>query len=430
MTLTGTALSERQIGGSRPARRLTVDGIPTEFLSLRAGYLKNGGSLLEPEGLDVTDDDWGAPVRLDIGYGDRLLNFFAGTLEFAPDGTPVAYGPFKLMAEQRLGEQVNYSGFYLEDALSDLAYHPVHGAGLAQGTIEVVAGRSHLIGTTVPPGGGSQAEPAGTIFPLETTQLEVAEALTTSAGFVFTDRPGMRKRAMPTPRPGATGKARAEYLEDHHGGFTPARTNVRFYDSVVVFRRNEDGTYAAYAKAPVENTGRRRPPKNRIYVIPEFVGTDEQASQAAYDTARSLGAGEFFFEIPGLAADPTILMHDSVRAWRTFEERKDRFRECYSCQISEEQSVELSPETHDMNLSVSALRVERRLVPKAVFFPSEFVSGSVVIQSVEVLAGLKPDSGLMPDTDLMPDVDLMPDFGLKPGTGLKPETVRQVKSYS
>lgn len=399
MTLTDTALTNRHIGESAPARRLTVGGRVEDFGSLRAGYLRNGGSVAEFEGLDVTDDDWGAPVRLDIGYGNKLLNFFAGALEFTPEGEPLAYGPFKLMAEQRLGEQVNYAGFYLEDALADLAHHPVHGAGLEQGAIEVRAGRSHLIGAV--PVAGEPLD-AATIFPLETTQLEVAEALCSSAGFIFTDRPNLRKLAMPTPRPGATGKATAVYTEDHHGDFTPARTNARFYSEVIVFRRNEDGTYAAFARAKVNNFGKRRPPKNRIYVIPEFAGDDAQAQRVAEETARILSSGEFVFEIPSLAADPSILMYDTVEAWRTFYERGERYRESYSCLVSEGVTLELGAEAQDMTLSVAALRTSRELVPARVFFPSEIRGPSVVKASITVLAGLSPATNLSPSANLSP----------------------------
>lgn len=422
MTVAKLALNPRQIGENAPARELRIAGVRTDFTRVAAGFLKEGGGVMEIEVASPADTGGseGLPVEFDIGYGKgryrQLLNYFSGVIESVDEaGNAVCYGPLKTLGEQKLLRQVNYGGWYLEDALYDLAYNPAFGTPIARGALEVRAGRSYLVGTTPPIGGGAGATDTGAIFPLETTRQEVAEALTGAAGYYLGERPNGRVLAMPTPKPGATGKAKAVYTEDHYTAFRPTGTRKNLYASVLVFRRNEGGLgYGAWAMVPVENAGRVKPSANRVYMIPEFPGTDAEAEQVASDTSRLLAHGQVQATIEGLAADPTILMHDAVDVHRTKHEgaSRDRYAEVWSCQVDTEHSVEATRETQDMTLSVSAMLVGRKLVPVAVFFPSDVVSPALVEQGVRVVLGLKPAAGL------------------KPAVGLKPRTTTQERTYS
>lgn len=375
MSLTQSALRERQIAGEAPARRLRVAGRVEEFARVSGGYVANGGSVIEIEGAELSGAE-GERVLLDIGYGGRLLNFWTGEIESVDDesGTATCHGPLKILGSQALLTQVNYGGYSIGHVLMDLAYNPSYGSRMPPGSLEVRSGGAFVVGRTPALG---EAEDPGSIFPLETTRLEVAEAVTASAGFHLGERPGYRVLAMPTPRPegGSTaGKPKAVYTEDHYpvGGLAIPGTRRNLFAGVLVFRRLEGGTgYGAYAYAPVENRGRVKPPKNRVYLIPEFVGSDEEAGRVAYDTSRALAHGARPGTISGLGADPTILMHDTVDIHRRKEERGDRFEERYRCRVDSGVGLDLSSETQDMELGFSALLVERKLVPFSAFFGAE-----------------------------------------------------------
>lgn len=421
MTITQDALRSRQVGEYAPARELRVAGVKTDFVRVLGGYLASGGGVLEIEGADL-DGAEGERVEFDIGYGSasgsRLLNYFAGDIESVDEETGAAtvYGPLKGMGEQRLLRQANYGGWYLEDALTDLAYNRDFGTPIPPGALEIRSGRSYLIGTTPPL--GEAAQDAAAIFPLETTRQEAMESLTGSAGFYLGERPGYRVLAMPTPRPGATAKAKAVYTEDDYpseetGGLKITGTRTSYYAGVLVFRRNEGGVgYGAWAYAPVENHARIKPPANKVYLIPEFPGGDAEAEQVAYDKARALVHGVKPGTLEGLAADPSVLMHDAIEVYRTKEVRRERFRERYSCQIDTEHSVEATADSQDMALGFSALLLERKLLPASFFFSSDIATPAVVETGIVAVAGLKPDAGL------------------KPGLTLKPERQRQQRVYS
>lgn len=333
--------SSLQVGESRPVHSVLVDSEEVSVESFTASF--EGGSSLEFVSPEDLRDLEGTSVELRIGYGSELVPYFSGHLE----KPGLAYGPFKLMAEQRLMEQVSYNGWYVGDVFYDLSYR----SGSRRARLVVKGGRSHLLEEAV--------------FTLETTLLEVAESIAESAGFVFADMP-QGQLAMPRPQPGSNSKSKALYTLSHHEGLAPKLNKSRFYAGVLVFRRNEDGSYGAYAYAPITNRSRYKPFTNRVYVVPEFAGGDEEAAQVAYDTARSLERGVYEDELT-IAANPELAPYDSIRVEDIEERGAERYEVTYLSQIDRGLKVAGSKEALDMELSLSMILESERLLPKRVF---------------------------------------------------------------
>lgn len=361
----GTPQSSLQVADARPGFEIRLANQVLDAKSFKASFAgqTSGGSVAEfsaSQGSPRRREPWGgleaqgAPVEIDIGYGDELVPFFRGTVE--QEG--LAYGAFKLMAEQRLMEQVDYGGYYIDEVLYDLFYRAGRTAG--RGTLEVRGGRSYLVRDAV--------------YTLETTLLEVAESIAESASFVLLDRPGAgfgSQLAMPKPRPGAYGKASATYTPAHYTprAFEPKLARGGFYASVLVFNRNEDGSYAAFARAPVNNSvaGGYKPPPNRVYVVPEFTGGDAEAEQVAYDTARSLERGIYTADLT-VAANPELSPYDAIRVEHLEYRGDERYEVVYLCQIDRGLSCTGSVKGLDMQLGLSAIKETERLLPARAFF--------------------------------------------------------------
>lgn len=358
LSLTDRALEKVQSGGSAPRHRLEVGREDwTDFAqSARVDYTGEGGgselTFVSRESLLGYED---ARVTLWLGYGRDLVPWFAGKLKKVPKGgfldrSAKALGPFSEMANQSFGEEVSYRGVSAEYALYDIARR----ARYPRGTIEVKGGKGQLVEQVV--------------FAEEVTLQEGAKAVMDSTGFVGGDAPGSvygRRLFMPRPRPGATGKAAATYSPDDYapGGFRPTEKHDSSYARVVVFRRAEDGSYAVRAEAPVEPQGRYKPPANRVYYIPDFLGSAKQAAQTAYDTARSLGAGEIGFELDLLSINPELSMYEQVRVERLDERPGGAYRETYQCRIDEAAGVDVAAWT--MALSGSGILLSERKVAAA-----------------------------------------------------------------
>jgi hypothetical protein len=363
-SLTMTEISQLPTlsGDLAPFFRLTIGGAPIggDGADIRFEYPEqNGASRLTFEGMLPAEHLIEERVRLSLGYGRRGLLYFAGRL-ILPGGERVVLGPFAEMAAQHMMRRADYRGWFIGPALYDIARR----ANYPSGTVEVRGERSYRI-----PDDADEA-----VFNEEVSLMEAANTLMQSANFVASDAPGGifgRRLFMPRPRPGARGGVKAVYVPRHYepGSLEVEDKHSTGYARVVVFRRRADGTYSLRQEAPVDNMG-RRVPQNRAYFIPEFVGDSIQAKQAAYDTARSLSAGEFSFRLSGIRINPELSRYDQIRVSRNHETRDGIFREVYQGVIHE---VSGSVSGWRMDLSGDAIRVERRKVGR----PSAIVPDSV-----------------------------------------------------
>jgi hypothetical protein len=400
--LTAAAKSPVQ-SGDELARsfRLLVGGRDRSALALSASgsYSSDAGSSEMTVQLGAPLEGYAdAPAVLEVGYGAERIPYFEGRLQEPDDdwdeltGTAKAYGPFKALASQQLGEQVTHRGIRLHQAYADLFAR----AGYPRGVYEVV--------------GGNQVVDE-VVFPEETTILEAVTSYNESFGMVALDRPRYRKLVMPRPRLGATGKVKAVYGPQHYppGGFRVRRANATRYGRVVVFRRDENGLYPVRQEVPVENRGRGpQPPKNRVYYVPDFKGSQEQAAQEGYSLARMLSnGGQIGFELSGLSLDPNLLLYDQVAVEELREEpvpdapnRRRRWRVRYKCLIDEDLAFEVAAESHDMDLSGTAIETGRDPVVERI----EVFAGAV---SPGVVAAPPPDA-LVPRSGLVPSKTLLP----------------------
>lgn len=330
-----------------------------------------------------------APIGLYLGYGS-LVPYFAGKLKRIPQRggdffgrTAKALGPFSEMSGQFFGETVRYSGISAARALQDV----LRRASFPSGAIQIR-------------GGGQRIEDL--LFYEEVSLQEGAKAVMDTASMVGGDVPGPygSRLLIPRPRPAATGKAKARFTERDYpqGGFTVTERHDAPHSRVVVFRRNENGTNAVreFALVPGFEGGKYRPPKNRIYYVPEFAGDAAEARQTAYDTARSLASGEVDFALEGVPIDETLTRYDSIQCERLDERKDGTYREVYACQM--DGPLKVSVPGFSMDISGSALMLsETKVAAPRIYLPG--VSAGVI--------GMPP-GGLEPREDLTPAEDLTP----------------------
>lgn len=298
-----------------------------------------------------------AEISIDIGYGRYLENYFTGRIGSMTEnhwGGPnevQCWGPFKLMADQILGTQVDYTGDEIQSALMDL----VRRSKFRSGKVEVRQGRSFVL----------EAE---SVFPLETTLGSAASTLCGAANFVLTDLPGGRRLMMPKPRAGATGRVNVRYNEGHYPreGFSAVPSNRSFYSKVQVFRRGETGNLEINVTKPVDVESRFKPPQGRTYVIPEFSGSAAGAEKEATETARSLSRGVYDIGMSGIAANTEIAMYDTIQT-RTTELREqadvlEYWHTTYNWIVDQGISVTLSRSGNTMDVSGTGILVDEKLV--------------------------------------------------------------------
>ncbi len=323
--LSGRSQAQIKTGENGPRWEVSIGAIelsdPDGFSRLKNASVAYDAASGTSEASITTDlamaDLIGAPVRVSLGYGDATASatasatapatatYFDGNLGPVEDDfwglehTGTAYGPFKLMAGQIFGEQVDYRGWSIGDFFLDLHKR----AGYRADSITVQGGRNFTLqGTDV-------------IFPLETYLADAARSVADSAGFVFTDLPDNRRLVMEAPRIGATGRTKAVYDPGTYpvGGFTARSETRRQYGSVVVFRRGEGGAMDFEPVAvPVHTEGRYKPKRLRAYVIPEFVGDVRDAEKEANRMARLLEMGLYSCELTGIGANPDVKPFDTV----------------------------------------------------------------------------------------------------------------------
>lgn len=316
--------------------------------SVSGGYkAASGGSDMSfacDEPLEDLEDQL---VTLYAGYGPDAVPYFSGGLEEPntdDDGygrTALAYGPFKLMSSQSLNEEVRYQGQTLEYCVLDLCRR----ARYPMGAVEIVRGRTYTVEEEV--------------FTANTTLTEAIDALIEPAKFVAIDRPGFGRKIMPRPRAGVIGRPKAVYAPGDYprGAFKPKRTTATRYARVTVYRRDEKGRDVVKATRPVANRGKKPPPANRTYWIPDFPGTQQEADQAATDTALLLELGLQSFSFDGVDLNPELLLYDSLRVFRDEKRRGGKARVGYDCVVDEAVDFNVAREEFAMGLSGSCLEV-------------------------------------------------------------------------
>lgn len=291
-------------------------------------------------------------ISVDFGYGGDEANYFTGRIAMVDDrhwGTAseaTAWGPFRLMAEQVLLTDVDYSGKQVDAALLDI----VDRAGYRKGNVDV-RGR-----------GNFQIE-AESIFPLEAKLSEVANTLCEAAGYVMADRPEDHLVFMPRPRTGAYGRAKYRYNENHFQpeSFTAVPTARSMYARVIVFRRNEAGTGLDFYKdIPIEIESEVRPPQNRAYIIADFPGSERDAEREARSTADALESGFYDINLTGIAANPDILLHDTLTTTVTEFWDDDRYLVTYKWNVDQGITVNLSRSGNWMDLQGTGIRTKTR----------------------------------------------------------------------
>ena len=313
-----------------------------------------------------------------LWLGDK--RYFVGTLSRPGDPqdyfsrSATALGPLARLGGLFFGEQVDYSGFTIASALYDVFLR----GGFPQGSYEVRGGLGQRI--------------QDLIFPEEVSLGEGLKAIMATGDFVATDSFGSASRAMPRPRPGATGKAVARFDEGDWpvNGFRITPKQGESYSKVVVFRRADDGSYAVRAVAPVQREEGTRPaPPNSIYYIPDFAGDADQAKQTAYDTAVSLGSGEVDFELDLLELDSGLGMYDQIVAKRNKERRDGTYRETYQLVI--ETGVKTSVPNWTTSLSGAGILVSERKIAAPFIVVDRLSTGVMQLDSSTVPSGVTWD---------------------------------------
>ena len=397
-TLSELSLRRTHAGEAQRAYSLNIDGEPftNQVRSLKGTFdPKIGGSVLTidvRESLEGLED---ASVTLSLGYGDILVPYFIGRLQEPADlagGQGAAYGPFKLQADQAFGETVTYQGVNLRYIFQDLDRR----AGYGSGVLEVV-------------GGEYVVEHLG--YTEETKLGEAAKAIADPAKYVIYDRPGGKRRVMPIPKPGSTGKAKVSIAEHNYGvdGFQITENREGYYSKVVVFRRDSAGNNLVREEAPVPNRGKFKPPANRIFYVPEFPGNAAAANQTAYETANRLAYGERGFKLSKLWINPELEPWDFITVERTERRSKRQSADgkpgkwlvTYQCLIDSEFGFEIDPSNHYMNLGGGAVELTKIRQYDPITINLNKLSAGVIV--APPLAGLQPDINLQPDIDLQPD---------------------------
>lgn len=355
-------------GNSHPNYRILIgsedvsDVLESASIKYQAGDSNDGTSEMDLNVFASLEGQINATVRAFVGYGNELAEVFTGRLletedsHYGESSSGVCWGAFKQLTSQQFLERVSYEGQYLERALYD-----VHDrASIPRGSVEVVSGRSFQIGA---------AEEA--VFAPEVPFADCVKSLCESAGFVGFDLPGSRRKYMPRPRSSPGAKGKAVYNESHYppGGFTAKRNPNRTYSKVLVFRREEEGTDAfPPVMRSVEVETRYKPAPNSAYILPEFLGTFADAQNEAARLARMLAAGEYEIELSGIAANPDLMLYDTLDT-ETTELRdeggrsKERYRTTYSWVISGENNIEIS-EGLTQSLSGTGIKVSETKLAK------------------------------------------------------------------
>ncbi len=299
-------------GPSSPTFRFTVEGrdLSDAVLDGTVTYSASdtGASEMEVSLDRELGDITNRRVAVEIGYGDDLSPWFEGEAvepyddPWGEPSTAKALGPFAVLNDQGFRVQANYQGYTLGRAILDITRR----ASMPAGSVEIYGGSFALEGDV-------------SSFPIGTTFGGALQTLLGSANFVGIDTPGFRRVYMRKPRPGATGRYKDSFDEtDYEYGAFRARTTTRnLYSGVLVYRKGEDGSTAAArggieAFVPVEVKGPHRPRRNRIFQIPDFAGTQDEAWKEARMWARLLQTGCYECGLSGIDPRTDLRLYDNL----------------------------------------------------------------------------------------------------------------------
>jgi hypothetical protein len=379
----------------RPNHRLIIAGedVSNQLKSISITYTTDGGgsgAQIEMNGSLVGFDN--APIEFQVGYGDDTIPYFNGRIQRPTYNhrlditTTNAFGPFKLMSDQILEQEISYLGRTLSFALSDL----ITKAGYGLGETEIIGGHEKVIDTDE-------------VFPFFNSLNDTANSLLESCQFVGVDQPGGKRVFKKKPRPGVNGAAvtrygASEYAKD---SFTAdPKTEFGFY-KVIVQRVSKQGDELTRHEAIVKRQSDFPAPLRRAHVVDGFVGTTLEAAQEAEDIARFLRAGDLGFSIV-VPTNPTLMLYDVIEVERVHR----GLRYVYGCVINGEINVEYRPATktepgvNNMTLTGDAVPIiEGQSVPYSTNV--ETVSGDSVVVNVGTSL-LYPQEGLFPSDTLYP----------------------------
>jgi hypothetical protein len=378
VTLTAKAQAPVKTDSGRPRYRLTIGGeaFSGRLFDCRASYGADGSSELTISADGGLERYQNARVRLYLGYGDDLVEWFAGDLADPQDehwggpATATAYGPSGRLSRVPYLGQHSYAGDNLGSFVLDLARR----AGMPGGSVEVLGAASFVLD-------------ASATMTVSTYLLEAEESVLPSAGYVGSDRPGYRRRYMPRPLPGQTGGYAARYDEGSYppGGFVAKSLGRNLYEWVCVFRAGEGGSVeeakgGVYELVRVEPEGRFRPPKDSTFFVPDFAGSAGEARQEAARWARRLKRGSYACSLEGISANPGLLPFDSIAAETTeFRDEggktKERYRTSYGFAIDGGIEVNVSREGLPMAMRGEGIKLSEKKLPKPFFVrrPSPYV---------------------------------------------------------
>ncbi len=354
-------LSQRKYKGEevRPRFELRVAGRKVERVRRISGsYAKESGSSTMTVEADFPFGSFEEEmVSLRLGYGDRMVEYFTGKL-FSPDRHPTTgvatceiKGPFSAMQES-FDEEMDYTGDSAAEFFVDLGR------------------RADQSGRLLVVRDGFDITLEEAAFVRETELLEAARTVTEKIDFVMLDRPGYQRLVMPTPAPGAGAKSQARYDESSYppDAFKAVpQTQIR-YSKVVAFRRQENEgsvSYPVLEEFPVAHRGRVKPPKRRIFWIPEFPGTPRQARNTCQRKSQLLSKGLFAWSLNDVYINPELLLFDSITASRTnLVDYRLPSLEMFSCLVDKQIDFEIAPGRFHMSLS-GDVAVRTSVIPLA-----------------------------------------------------------------
>ncbi len=329
-----------------------------------------------------------APVSFAFGYGrEDVSRYFRGRLQMPkehdtlPQSSGIAFGPFRLLTDTYLRNTVTYQGKNLEYLMMDLSRR----AEYPSGEFQILGGRKYNI-------------PAGELFAMGTSLQEIANSVLERAKYVAFDAPGGRRIVMPKPVPGSNGSIKAVYQPGQYKTFTTEPSHEIAYHSVVVYRHDNStwGGGAVYAERAVDAHVRFRPPKSRVFYVPDFPGTQSQAADEAMRLAKVLRDGEQQFSIT-MPFNRNITLYDGFRVTRIKNLGNGiQQREVYICTVDKEIAVTYAPGNVEMTMTGHCYEVKNERFEIDKRFEKRATSYGVVVPSDTHTAML--DTNLMPDT--------------------------------
>lgn len=296
-------------GGHAPNHRLTIGGEDATDNLIEARIVFESGGGEGGSGAQLTlSGSWadydGAPVELHMGYGEHLVPYLIGELDEPQDDMrlPIceaqAFGPFLLLQKQSLRDDVNYRnqtvGYALQDVLGRAALFPGR-ADIAQELYSYTLSNDRAT------------------FAFGEPLSRVAQGILESADAVGADQPGGRRVFRRLPNLSATASATYTYGEESYfrDGFAVEPDSETGYHSVVAVRRDQQGRIISRAERLVGADLRFPPPRNRIYAIDNFEGSEAEMWREAEEIARYLRGGALTFS---LTARPNyeLMLYDTL----------------------------------------------------------------------------------------------------------------------